>query len=117
MAPFLVLGLARLRVGHRRLGEDGEDLRETPVGNPDLGSVEDVVLAVRGELGARADGAGVAAGTRLREGERGHVLARDESRKVALLLLLIACDETEHVSRNSFAGWCASFADPGGLLL
>ena len=102
--PFLILGLARLRVGHWRLGKDGEDLRESPVGNPDLGPVEDVVPAVRGEFGAGADGAGVAAGTRLREGERGHVLARDESRKVALLLLLIACDEME----NIFTRWLST---------
>ena len=52
---FLVLRLARLRVGHGRLREDGEHFGDASVGDPDLGAVEDEVLSVGGEFGARAD--------------------------------------------------------------
>ena len=68
------------------LGEDGEDLGDAAVGDPDLGAVEDVVLAVGAELGAGLDAAGVGAGGRLGEGEGGKVLAGGHAGQVLLLL-------------------------------
>ena len=90
VVSLLVFRLARVRIGHGRLCEDGEHFCEAAVGNPDLGAVQDVMLSVGRELRAGTDGAGVAAGARLRESKRCEILARDESREVPLLLLFVA---------------------------
>ena len=52
----LLCGGAGLGVLDGRLGEDGEDLCDASVRDPDLGAVEDVVLAVLAQLGAGLDG-------------------------------------------------------------
>ena len=74
---------ARRRIG---LGVDHEGLGHRTVGDPHLGAVEDV--AVASSVGARAHRDDVRAGVRLRHRERADMLARDELRQIALLLLL-----------------------------
>ena len=62
-----------LRIGHRRLAEDGEDVGEPAVGDPDFASVENVVSSGFVEFGASADGRSVGTASRLRQGEGGEL--------------------------------------------
>ena len=65
-----------------------DERRPLAVGDPRLGAVEDVLLAVAG--GAATNLASVAPGVGLGEGERAAPLARRHVRQPALLLLLVA---------------------------
>ena len=76
---------ARVRVG---LGVDDERLGDRAVGDPHLGAVQHVAVALL--LGPRAHGDDVGAGARLGHGERADMLAGDQLRQVAPLLLLAA---------------------------
>ena len=63
------------------LGVDHQDLGVRPVGDPHLGPVEDVAIALA--LGARAHADHVRARARLAHGERADMLARDQPGQVA----------------------------------
>ena len=74
---------AGLRVG---LGVDHQDLGVGPVGDPHLGAVQDVAVALLLGAGPHPDHVGAGAG--LAHGERADVLAADQLGQIALLLLM-----------------------------
>jgi hypothetical protein len=76
---------AGLRVG---LGVDHQNVRVRAVGDPHLVAVQHVAVAAL--VGAQAHGHHVAARARLGHRQRAHVLAGDQPRQVAALLLLRA---------------------------
>jgi hypothetical protein len=104
----LVLGLARTETGHLLLddegrdpapraelpivgGEDHDQVGHIAVGDPDLGAVEDPVLALA--CRGRAHGPGVAAAVGLGQGVAGELLAFAHRRQPALLLLVGAIEQ------------------------
>ena len=82
--------LVSLRAGggilYGGLGEHGEDLGDSSVGDPDLGAVHDVVLSVRGKFGPGLDGSSIGARSGLRESESGKLLTGSQLGKVLLFL-------------------------------
>ena len=70
------------------LGVDHQHLGVGAVGDPHLGSVQDVAVALLLGAGPHADH--VRAGAGLAHGQRAHVLAADQLRQIALLLRVAA---------------------------
>ena len=82
-------------------GDDRVDLGLAAVGDPLLGAVQDVVVAV--ELRRGLDAAGVAARVRLGEAEGREILAGRDVGKV-FLLLLVASVEEDRVGAEGIGG-------------
>ena len=78
------------RVSDGGLGEHGEDLSNSSIGDPDLATIEDPVGALLIELGPGLDGAGIRARAWLGQSKGGEILPRGELRKVFLLLSVSA---------------------------
>ena len=66
----LILRGSRLRIRDGGFAENGENVGESSIGNPDFASVENVVGSGFVELGASADGRSVRSTRRLRQRER-----------------------------------------------
>ena len=104
MFPYLFDRLSGFGVDDGSLGEDCEDFGDSSVGDPDLGPVEDVVLAVGGELRLGLDAVGVGAAGRLRQSEGGELLAGGQLGKVLGLLLLVAADQDALHGESNWSG-------------
>ena len=93
--PHLVLWSSCFWVFDGRFAEDGEDVGEPSVGNPDFASVEDVVSSFFVEFCSSADGGGVGSTRGLRQRKRSEFtawLTRVAGREVVLSTLSIGSD-------------------------
>ena len=104
--------------GRGGAGADDHAVGVHAAGDEGLGAVEDVVRAVLGELGGGLHAREVGAGARLGHREGPHLLAGDELRQVALLLLVGG----EHLDvrqgeQHVHAGAAEGDARAGGLLV
>lgn len=103
------------RAGAPRAYSHGRVVGEDAIGDPLLGAVDDVVLAVGGRLGGGDDVGYVGAGLGLGDGDTGALAAQEEVGEEALLELLAAVAEDWGHAESHARGERARGASEAGL--